>query len=124
MARVLGIGGVFFKSPDPQKLNEWYMRWLGLRAEPHSGIAFPPQDMPKNSVTLWNAFESSTDYFAPSAREFMFNLIVDDLREALHQVQEGGAQIIGNVEEYEYGKFGSFMDPDGNKVELWEPLPK
>ena len=124
MARVLGIGGVFFKSPDPQKLNEWYMRWLGLRAEPHSGIAFQPQDMPKNSLTLWNAFESSTDYFAPSAREFMFNLIVDDLREALHQVQEGGAQIIGNVEEYEYGKFGSFMDPDGNKVELWEPLPK
>jgi hypothetical protein len=84
MARVLGIGGIFFKSPDPQKLNEWYERWLGLKAERHSGITFRPQDMPKNGLTVWNVFESSTDYFAPSAREFMFNMIVDDLTEALH----------------------------------------
>ena len=121
MAKVLGVGGVFFKSPDPEKLYQWYERWLGFKAEPQSGMAFEPQNMPKGSVTVWSAFKSSTDYFAPSAKEFMFNLVVDDLRGALAQVKEGGAQIIGEVEEHEYGKFGWFMDPDGNKVELWEP---
>ncbi|MFL6214882.1 MAG: VOC family protein [Blastocatellia bacterium] len=121
MAKVLGIGGVFFKSPDPEKLYEWYERWLGFRADPQSGIGFQPQSMPKNSMTVWSAFKSSTDYFAPSAKEYMFNLIVDDLREALDQVKEGGGQIVGEAEEHEYGKFGWFIDPDGNKVELWEP---
>ena len=121
MAKVLGVGGVFFKSPDPEKLYQWYERWLGFKAEPQSGIGFQPRHMPKQSVTIWSAFNSSTDYFAPSAKEFMFNLVVDDLRGALTQVGEGGAQIIGEVEEHEYGKFGWFMDPDGNKVELWEP---
>ena len=77
--------------------------------------------MPKNSMTVWSAFKSSTDYFAPSTKEYMFNLIVDDLREALDQVKEGGGQIIGETEEHDYGKFGWFIDPDGNKVELWEP---
>jgi predicted enzyme related to lactoylglutathione lyase len=76
--------------------------------------------MPRDSVTVWSAFESTTDYFAPSTKEYMFNLIVDDLRGALKQVKEGGAEIIGEIEEYEFGKFGRFMDPDGNKVELWE----
>ncbi len=121
MARVLGVGGIFFKSPDPEKLYQWYERWLGFKAEPQSGFGFQPHDMPKHSLTVWSAFESSTKYFSPSAKEFMFNLVVDDLREALTQVEEGGAQIIGVIEEYEYGKFGWFMDPDGNKVELWEP---
>src|SRR5438128_6092680 len=121
MAKVLGIGGVFFKSPDPEKLYEWYERWLGFRADPQSGIAFEPQSMPKNSMTVWSALKSSTDYFAPSTKEYMFNLIVDDLREALDQVKEGGGQIIGETEEHDYGKFGWFIDPDGNKVELWEP---
>ena len=120
MAKVLGVGGIFFKSADPEKLYQWYGRWLGFRAEPGSGFAFPPQNMPKDSVTVWSAFESKTDYFAPSAKEYMFNLIVDDLRGALSQVKEGGAEIIGEIEEYEFGKFGRFMDPDGNKVELWE----
>lgn len=121
MAKVLGVGGVFFKSPDPEKLYQWYERWLGFKAEPQTGIGFQPRNMPIHSVTVWSAFKSSTDYFAPSAKDFMFNLVVDDLREALAQVKEGGAQIIGKIEEHEYGKFGWFMDPDGNKVELWEP---
>ena len=124
MAKVLGVGGVFFKSPDPAKLYEWYERWLGFKADPQSGIGFQPEQMPKNSVTVWSAFKSSTAYFAPSAKDFMFNLVVDDLSEALAQVREGGAQIVGEIEEYEYGKFGWFMDPDGNKVELWQPTPE
>ena len=124
MAKVLGVGGVFFKSHDPEKLYQWYERWLGFKADPQSGIVFRPQDMPDNSVTVWSAFKSSTSYFAPSAKEFMFNLIVDNLEEALGQVKEGGAEIIGEIEKYDYGKFGWFMDPDGNKVELWEPPSK
>jgi predicted enzyme related to lactoylglutathione lyase len=121
MAKVLGVGGVFFKSPDPEKLYQWYERWLGFKAEPQSGIGFQPQNMPKGSSIVWSAFNSSTAYFAPSTKEFMFNLVVDDLRGALAQVGEGGAQLIGEVEESDYGKFGWFMDPDDNKVELWEP---
>lgn len=121
MAKVLGVGGVFFKSPEPEKLYEWYERWLGFKADPQSGIGFEPQNMPRHSCTVWSAFKSSTDYFSPSTKEFMFNLIVDDLRGALGQVREGGAQVVGEVEELEYGKFGWFIDPDGNKVELWEP---
>ena len=120
MAKVLGVGGIFFKSADPEKIYKWYERWLGFRAELGSGFAFPSQGMPKDSVTVWSAFESTTDYFAPTAKEYMFNLIVDDLRGALTQVKEGGAEIIGEIQEYEFGKFGWFMDPDGNKVELWE----
>lgn len=120
MAKVLGIGGIFFKASDPAKLYEWYERWLGFKAEPGAGFMFSPQDMPEGSVTVWSAFEATTDYFAPSAKGYMFNLIVDDVREALRQVKEGGAEVIGEIEAYEFGTFGRFMDPDGNKVELWE----
>ena len=121
MAKVLGIGGLFLKSPDPEKLQKWYGRWLGIKADPSSGIVFRPQEMPKNGLTVWGVFPAATNYFAPSQKEFMFNLVVDDLDEALRQVQACGAEVVGTVEEFDYGRFGWFMDPDGNKVELWEP---
>lgn len=124
MAKVLGIGGVFFKSPDPQRLNQWYAEWLGLTVELESGISFVsfhPHTMPKTGYTVWSAFESTTDYFAPSEKQFMVNLVVDNLDEALDQVKAGGAQTVGDIEVNAYGRFGWFMDPDGNKVELWEP---
>jgi predicted enzyme related to lactoylglutathione lyase len=120
MAKVLGVGGIFFKSPDPKSLYDWYATWLGMEFEDW-GIAYFPKDMPANAQTVWSSFVSKTDYFAPSSKDFMFNLIVDDLAEALKQVQQGGAQIIGKIEKLEYGAFGWFIDPDGNKVELWEP---
>jgi hypothetical protein len=123
MAKVLGVGGVFFKSPDPKKLYQWHEQWLGIIVGSEPGESFQPQDMPRNSYIVWSAFQSTTNYFAPSDKEFMFNLVVDNLKEALAQVKEGGAQIIGEIEEYDYGKFGWFIDPDGNKVELWEPMP-
>ena len=120
MAKVLGVGGVFFKSPDPQRLYDWYAKWLGMEFE-NWGTAFYPRTMPANGQTVWSAFDAKTDYFAPSQKDLMFNLVVDDLEEALRQVAEGGAPIIGNIEKLEYGSFGWFIDPDGNKVELWEP---
>ena len=124
MANILGVGGIFFKSPDPQKLCLWYSQYLGLKFESESGFSFVPffpQSMPKNGYTVWSAFASTTSYFSPSDNQFMFNLVVDDLEEALSQVKAGGAQVSGEIEKSDYGQFGWFMDPDGNKVELWQP---
>ena len=120
VAKVLGVGGIFFTSPDPAKLGQWYAHWLGLAVESWFGGAFQPATMPKNGYTVWSPFPADTTYFAPSAREFMFNLVVDNLDEALKQVAAGGALIVGEVEQNDYGRFGWFMDPDGNKVELWQ----
>jgi predicted enzyme related to lactoylglutathione lyase len=120
MAKVLGVGGVFFKSQNPRGLYEWYAKWLHMEFEDW-GIAYFPKDMPANSQTVWSVFEATSTYFDPSEKGFMFNLIVDDLEEALRQVQEGGARVSGKIEEMEFGRFGWFIDPDGNKVELWEP---
>lgn len=121
MAKVVGVGGVFFKSPDPKRLYEWYTKWLGMEFEDW-GIAYFAKDMPAKGQTVWSAFDSTTKYFDPSEKGFMFNLMVDNLEEALKQVKEGGAEIVGEIEKMEYGSFGWFMDPDGNKVELWEPV--
>lgn len=93
MAKVLGVGGIFFKSPDPKKLNRWYARVPGLVVGSEPGVSFEPRQMPHNSFTVWSAFDSRTSYFSPSEREFMFNLVVDDLEEALAQVRAGGGQI-------------------------------
>lgn len=120
MAKVLGVGGVFFKSRDPVSLNAWYERWLGMPVSA-SGTLFTPSTMPAGGGTVWSAFDASTTYFAPSEQAFMINLVVDDLEAALGQVRAGGAQIVGEVERYDYGDFGWFIDPDGNKVELWQP---
>jgi len=120
MGKVLGVGGIFFKSPDPKKLHDWYAKWLGMTIE-EWGIVYFPKDYPANSQTVWSAFDAATEYFDPSEKGFMFNLIVDNLEEALIQVKEGGAETVGEIEKMEYGSFGWFMDPDGNKVELWEP---
>jgi predicted enzyme related to lactoylglutathione lyase len=120
MAKVLGLGGLFFKSLEPEKLLAWYAQWLGI-GDGKASIEFRCATMPANSFTVWSPFPANTDYFAPSGRAFMFNLIVDDLDGALGQVHTGGAQVVGEIEEHEYGRFGWFIDPDGNKVELWEP---
>jgi predicted enzyme related to lactoylglutathione lyase len=121
MATVLGIGGVFFTSPDPQVLNAWYRQHLGFDLSDQPGVAFFPKTMPARGYTVWSVFPASTRYFDPSTRGFMINLVVDDLDAALAQVRAGGARLEGDVESYDNGRFGWFVDPDGNKVELWEP---
>jgi len=123
MAKVLGIGGIFFKSKDPQALGRWYRRWLGIPVDSQYSAFFTPDSMPEGGVTVWSPFRQDTTYFDPGNRSYMFNLVVDHLADALEQVRQGGAEIIGEIEEYDYGRFGWFMDPDGNKVELWEPKP-
>jgi predicted enzyme related to lactoylglutathione lyase len=119
MAKALGVGGIFFLSPDPARLRAWYERWLGVPADTY-GAMFKPADVPAGGCTVWNPFEADTTYFAPSKSRFMFNLIVDDVDGALAQVREGGAEIVGAIEQHDYGRFGWFVDPDGNKVELWQ----
>jgi predicted enzyme related to lactoylglutathione lyase len=121
MARVLGIGGVFFRSDDPKTLADWYQRWLSVPISFPYGHAFTPDTMPAGGATVWSPFARATKYLDPAARDYMFNLVVDDLDGALAQVREGGAEVIGGIEEQEYGRFGWFMDPEGNKVELWQP---
>lgn len=121
MAQVLGIGGVFFRSPDPTALCSWYRKWLGIEAAPPFGAAFQSDAMPSGGLTVWAPFPRDTSYFGGSGQTFMINLIVDDLRAALAQVREGGAAVDDKIEDHDYGSFGWFTDPDGNRVELWQP---
>jgi predicted enzyme related to lactoylglutathione lyase len=124
VAEVLGIGGVFFKSPDPKALSEWYGTWLGFSLEENGCSALKPERIPPGGCTVWSPFKETTDYFAPSKREFMINFMVDDLEGVLAKVAEGGAEVMEKIEEGEYGRFGWFLDPDGNKIELWQPPAK
>ena len=98
MAKVLGLGGLFFKSPDPEKLLAWYAQWLGI-GDGKASIEFRSSTMPVNSFTVWSPFPANTDYFAPSGRAFMFNLIVDDLDGALGQVRRQQGRALGASED-------------------------
>lgn len=120
MAQVLGVGGFFFKARDPQALSEWYRTWLNM---PVSGGAatFKPRSPAAAGVTVWSAFPAVTEYFGPGEQSAMVNLIVDDLDAALGQVRAGGAQVVDEVTDEAYGRFGWFVDPEGNRVELWQP---
>ena len=125
--RVLGVGGVFFRSADPARLSLWYRQTLGLEIEAWGtthGTSFSPEAMPKNAFTVWSAFASDTEYFGDSKQSFMINLIVDDLDAALARVADTGGEVIPEKEEHDFGRFGWIIDPDGNRVELWEPPEK
>ena len=122
--RVTGVGGVFFKSPDPGALKAWYAKHLHIDSGEH-GALFKwkhGEDPDKSGYTAWSIFPEDTTYFNPAKRDFMFNYIVENLEELLKVLEEEGVQVVGKMEEYPYGKFGWIMDPDGNKIELWEPL--
>ncbi|WP_211474319.1 VOC family protein [Collimonas humicola] len=124
MKRVVGIGGVFFKAKNPEKLSEWYRDHLGFNLKEWGGAVFQPD--PANGPidqekTAWSLFPSDSDYFAPSTQAFMINYRVDDLHGLLTQLRAEGCAVDAKVDESEFGKFGWVMDPEGNRVELWEP---
>jgi len=122
--RVLGVGGVFFRSPDPGRLAAWYRDTLGFETENWGathGTSFAPESMPVNAFTVWSIFASDTKYFGDPGQSFMFNLVVDDLDAALANVSAAGGVVIQDREEHDFGRFGWIVDPDGNRVELWEP---
>jgi predicted enzyme related to lactoylglutathione lyase len=123
MRRVTGIGGVFFKAKDPKALGAWYRTHLGLNVEGWGGVSFQwAEDNPSGKgTTIWNPFKADTSYFAPSTSSFMINFRVEDLHGLLAKLREEGCNVVEKVDESEFGKFGWVMDPEGNKVELWQP---
>lgn len=125
MAKVTGIGGVFFKSTnDHKKLSEWYSRNLGIKLEPWGGAILNWSDDKANDggMTVWNAAAKDTKWFSPSTSSFMINYRVDNMDEMLAQLRQNGVEIFKGPESAENGKFAWIIDPDGNKVELWEPM--
>jgi catechol 2,3-dioxygenase-like lactoylglutathione lyase family enzyme len=126
-SRVRGIGGIFFKSKDPEGLRAWYARHLGIVSDGDSGAMFhwnQPDNPAQESLTVWSVFPASTKYFGDGDQTLMINYIVDDLHGLLKTLREEGVWVDDKVEEVDYGKFGWIRDPDGNRIELWEPLPK
>ena len=126
MKRVIGLGGIFFKAKDPQKLGEWYRKHLGLNVEDWGGVSFPEGAGAKlkprrQSRLVWSPFEAGTKYFAASEKPFMINYRVHDLEQVLRVLREEGVEVEERTEESEFGKFGWAMDPEGNRIELWEP---
>jgi len=127
MKKVTGIGGVFFKARDPQILRDWYGKHLGIPNMSKYGGLFEwkDQDDPDSyGHTVWSPMEEKTTYFDPGNSRLMINYRVENLLVMLEQLKEEGVQVVGKVEEYNYGKFGWILDPDGNKIELWEPNDK
>jgi predicted enzyme related to lactoylglutathione lyase len=122
--RVTGIGGFFFKSEDPKASKEWYKNHLGLPTDDY-GCTFWWKDKDGNDCsTQWSPFGADTNYFEPSKKEFMMNFRVDNLEALLVALKEEGITIVGEMQTFDYGKFGWILDPDGNKIELWEPIDK
>ncbi len=124
MKRVIGLGGVFFKAEDPAKLGAWYARHLGFDLEEHGSVSFPlrgEDDALRRGFVVWAPFAADTRYFEPSKKPFMINFRVHDLDALLAQLRVEGVDVDDRTEEYEFGKFGWIMDPEGNRVELWEP---
>ena len=124
MKRVTGIGGVFFKAKDPEQMRVWYAKHLGFEFDNYGGLVFEcPSDEAERSKaqTVWSLFPSDTKYFDPSSAPFMINYRVDNLAALVEQLKSEGVEV-ERTEEHEYGKFGWIMDPEGNRIELWEPV--
>lgn len=126
MAQVIGVGGVFFKCEDPEGLMAWYHETLGLKLNDYGGSDFLHADsakaFPQGARTIFSGFKSETDYFAPSQHVFMINLIIDDMDAMLARLKEKGVPLEGEPQDFDYGRFAWVMDPNGVKVELWQPI--
>lgn len=122
MARVIGIGGLFWRSADSAAAQSWYEKHLGIKQDA-GGAMFPWRDMQTGAdhLTIWSIFPRDTIYFGDSNKQFMMNFIVDDLDGMLQQLSAAGVTIDPKREDHDYGRFAWIIDPDGNRVELWEP---
>lgn len=124
MKRVIALGGIFFKSKDRETVNNWYRQHLGIPVENWGGAVFPwrRHDQPDaESYTVWSPFKDDTDYFDPSGQDYMINYQVENLFELLDVLRQEGVKVLDKTEESEFGKFGWIIDPEGRKIELWEP---
>jgi predicted enzyme related to lactoylglutathione lyase len=125
MKRVTGLGGVFFKAKEPKVITEWYDKHLGLSFGSNSWSTFKwrERENPEQiGRTEFSIFSEKTDYYAPSKSPFMMNFRVKNLEKLLEILRGEGVTIVGEMETFDYGKFGWILDPEGNKIELWEPI--
>lgn len=122
--KAIGIGGIFFKSKNPQLMKDWYEKNLGMKMNEYGAVfEFLSTDDPeKKGYLQWSLFKEDTKYFQPSEKDFMINYRVADLESLLEELRKDGVQIVDTIETYEYGKFLHIMDPEGNKIQLWEPV--
>jgi predicted enzyme related to lactoylglutathione lyase len=123
MKKVTGIGGIFFKCKDPDRVKDWYKTNLGLNTTEY-GVNFEwreAEDPTKTGYTQWSTFSETTKYFEPSARDFMINYRVENLEALVEELKKNGVTILDAVQTFDYGKFVHILDVEGNKVELWEP---
>jgi predicted enzyme related to lactoylglutathione lyase len=124
MQRVTGIGGIFFKARDAESLRAWYRKHLGIDVQEWGGVSFEGRTAgpgERLTSTIWSVFAGDSTYFAPSTAPFMINYRVDDLDAMLAALRSEGCAVDDRVEESEFGRFGWVMDPEGNRLELWEP---
>lgn len=125
MSKVQGIGGIFFKARDADKLRAWYREHLGIEFDDGGGWSFlwrQKENPQRVGRTVWAPFPAETEYFDPSNSPFMFNFRVDDLDQMLGDLRKAGIQVEDTIEEYTYGRFGWAIDPEGNKLEFWQPM--
>jgi predicted enzyme related to lactoylglutathione lyase len=122
--KVTGIGGIFFHSKNPEEIREWYGKNLGLAIDDYgSAFEFRNANKPDEINYLrWSPFEEGTEYFKPSEKEFMINYRVQNIEGLVRNLRKNGVTIVDEIEEFEYGKFIHIIDPEGNKIELWEPI--
>ncbi len=124
MKKVTGIGGIFFKCQDPDKMKEWYKNHLGLNTDEY-GTTFEWRKSDNANLkgfTQWSPFKETTKYFEPSLKEFMINYRVENLEALVTELKKEGVVICDEIETFEYGKFVHILDAEGNKIELWEPV--
>lgn len=124
MNRVTGLGGIFFKCKDTEGMKSWYENHLGIKSGEYGAVfEWRKADEPdKKCYTAWSLFNQTTKYLDPSEKPFMINYRVENLVELIETLRLEGVEIVGGIEEFDYGKFAWIMDPEGNKIELWEPV--
>jgi predicted enzyme related to lactoylglutathione lyase len=122
MKKVTGIGGIFFKCKDPKMIKAWYREHLGIDAGDY-GFNFiwnPDKENPSEGMTVWTPFDQQTKHFQPSTKDFMINYLVANLEDLIKELKSAGVTMLDEMESYPYGKFVHLLDPEGNKIELWE----
>jgi predicted enzyme related to lactoylglutathione lyase len=120
--RVIGLGGIFFKTHDKEATKAWYHKHLGFQTDSYGANFSWYKENGGKGFTVWSLFKPDTNYFDPGKQEFMINYRVADLLGLLTILKEEGVQVIGDIENTEYGKFGWILDLEGRKIELWEPI--
>ena len=122
--KITGIGGIFFKCEDPAKMKDWYGKNLGMITNEYGALfEFRKSDKPAEKGYLnWSPFKNDTEYFAPSDKDFMINYRVENIEELVAELEKNGVPVLDEIETYEYGKFVHILDPENNKIELWEPV--